>query len=76
MLSRLSCFVLRQGFRSFCKRYPCVPAFHQNMFSSTDIQPSMELKLQLFPVDESIIRKALEVVWLVCECLMYHSKNL
>ncbi|KAI3748424.1 hypothetical protein L6452_11478 [Arctium lappa] len=42
------------------KDMPCIPAFHQNMFSGTNIQHSMKLKLQLFPVDESI-RRALEM---------------
>ncbi|KAJ9540374.1 hypothetical protein OSB04_026880 [Centaurea solstitialis] len=49
-----------KGLDPGAKDMPCIPAFHQNMFSGTSIQHSMKLKLQLFPVDESL-RRALQM---------------
>ncbi|XP_076899761.1 TSL-kinase interacting protein 1-like [Bidens hawaiensis] len=39
---------------------PPVPPFHQTMFTTNAIQPMTKLKLQLFPVNDSI-RRALEM---------------
>ncbi|KAI7725884.1 hypothetical protein M8C21_007900 [Ambrosia artemisiifolia] len=44
---------------------PPVPHFHQSTFPANNVQPSTKLKLQLFPINESI-RRALEMLTLSC----------
>ncbi|KAF5799210.1 putative transcription factor MYB-HB-like family [Helianthus annuus] len=49
-----------QGDDAVRRDIPPVPHFHQTMFPTNTVQPLTKLKLQLFPINESI-RRALEM---------------